>query len=92
MSDSTYPRGRLPRRLAQVIPRSSQRCLLRVNGLSLRKIAEELKRGLVPTKNNWVWQANTVKKILDRVAYGRSVAARTSHGLSSLHFIFLSGL
>ena len=44
---------------------------LRASGLSLRKIAEELNRRLVPTKNNGIWQANTVKKILDRVACGR---------------------
>ena len=41
---------------------------LRVNGLSLRRIAEELNRRLIPTKNNGVWQGNTVKKILDRVS------------------------
>ena len=44
---------------------------LRASGLSLRKIAEELNRRLVPTKNNGIWQANTVKKILDRVTCGR---------------------
>jgi hypothetical protein len=38
----------------------------RVNGLSLRKIADELNQKLVPTKNCGVWQANTVKKILGR--------------------------
>ena len=44
---------------------------LRGNGLSLRKIAEELNRRLIATKNNGIWQANTVKKILDRVAEKR---------------------
>ena len=39
----------------------------RVGGFSLRHIAKELNRLLVPTKNNGVWQANTVKQILDRV-------------------------
>jgi IS30 family transposase len=38
----------------------------RVNGLSLRQIADELNQRLVPTKNCGVWQANTVKKILER--------------------------
>ena len=38
----------------------------RMNGLSLRKIAEKLNQKLVPTKNYGVWQANTVKKILER--------------------------
>ena len=45
---------------------------LRSNGLSLRKIAEELNRRLIPTKNHGLWQANTVRKILER-------AERTSH-------------
>ena len=40
---------------------------LRRNGLSLREIAEELNRRLIPTKNHGVWQANTVRKILERV-------------------------
>ena len=40
---------------------------LRRNGCSLREIAAELNRRLVPTKNHGVWQPNTVKKILDRV-------------------------
>jgi predicted DNA-binding protein YlxM (UPF0122 family) len=38
----------------------------RVNGLSLRKIADKLNQKLIPTKNCGVWQANTVKKILER--------------------------
>jgi hypothetical protein len=40
---------------------------LRRKGLSLRAVAEELNERLVPTKNHGLWQANTVKKILDRV-------------------------
>jgi hypothetical protein len=36
-------------------------------GKSLRTIAEELNRKLVPTKNNSIWQVNTVRKILRRV-------------------------
>ena len=39
---------------------------LRASGLSLWKIAGELNRRLVPTKNNGIWQANTVRKILTR--------------------------
>ena len=35
-------------------------------GKSFRGIARELNRKLVPTKNNGIWQANTVKKILER--------------------------
>jgi hypothetical protein len=40
---------------------------LRRNGLSLREIAEDLNRRLIPTKNHGLWQANTVRKILSRV-------------------------
>lgn len=40
---------------------------LRANGMSLRAIAEELNHRLIPTKNHGLWQAATVKKILDRV-------------------------
>lgn len=49
----------------------------RRNGLSLRKIADELNQRRVPTKNHGVWQANTVKKILDRVEQTTS-SRRTS--------------
>ena len=38
----------------------------RASGLSLWKIAGELNRRLVPTKNNGIWQVNTVRKILTR--------------------------
>ncbi len=38
----------------------------RVGGLSLRQIAGELNQRLTPTKNNGVWQANTVREILAR--------------------------
>lgn len=38
----------------------------RVGGLSLRKIAGNLNQRLVPTKNNGIWQANTVRGILAR--------------------------
>jgi len=41
---------------------------LRANGRTLRAIAEELNRRLIPTKNHGLWQAATVKKILDRTA------------------------
>jgi len=37
---------------------------LRSSGLSLRGIARELNRRLVPTKNNGIWQAATVSNIL----------------------------
>ena len=35
-------------------------------GKSFRGIARELNRKLIPTKNNGIWQGNTVKKILER--------------------------
>jgi len=38
----------------------------RAGGLSLREIAGSLNQRLVPTKNNGVWQANTVRGILAR--------------------------
>jgi len=38
----------------------------RSSGLSLWKIAGELNKRLIPTKNNGIWQANTVRKILSR--------------------------
>jgi hypothetical protein len=38
----------------------------RAGGLSLREIAGSLNQRLVPTKNNGIWQANTVKEILAR--------------------------
>ena len=41
---------------------------LQGGGDSLRGIARELNRRLVPTKNAGVWQANTVRTILNRVA------------------------
>lgn len=39
---------------------------LRSSKRSLREIAQELNRQFIPTKNKNRWQANTVKKILDR--------------------------
>ena len=41
---------------------------LRESGESLRTIARELNRRLVPTKNAGLWQANTVRKILQRLS------------------------
>jgi hypothetical protein len=41
---------------------------LQGGGESLNAIARELNRRLVPTKNAGIWQANTVGKILHRVA------------------------
>ena len=38
----------------------------RAGGLSLREIAGTLNLKLIPTKQNGVWQANTVRKILAR--------------------------
>jgi hypothetical protein len=35
--------------------------------LSIREIARELNKRLVPTKNNGIWQAATVSKILEKV-------------------------
>ncbi len=39
---------------------------MRATGLSLREIANELNKKLIPTKNNGIWQANTIRKILQR--------------------------
>jgi hypothetical protein len=41
---------------------------LQGGGVSLRGIAGELNRRLVPTKNAGMWQANTVRTILRRLA------------------------
>jgi hypothetical protein len=38
----------------------------RAGGLSLREIAGSLNQRLVPTKNNGIWQTNTVRGILAR--------------------------
>ena len=38
----------------------------RAGGLSLREIAGNLNEKLIPTKNNGIWQANTVREILAR--------------------------
>ena len=40
---------------------------LRSSGLTLRGIARELNKRLVPTKNNGIWQAATVSNILSRI-------------------------
>ena len=40
---------------------------LRASGLSLREIARELNKKLIPTKKNGIWQAATVSQILSRV-------------------------
>jgi predicted transcriptional regulator len=39
---------------------------MKITGLSLRACAREMNKRLIPAKNNGIWQANTVKKILDR--------------------------
>jgi hypothetical protein len=38
----------------------------RAGGMSLREIAGNLNLKLIPTKQNGVWQANTVRGILTR--------------------------
>ena len=38
----------------------------RAGGLSLRKITGNLNLKVIPTKQNGVWQANTVREILAR--------------------------
>jgi len=40
---------------------------LKSSGFSLRGIARELNKRLISTKNNGIWHANTVRKILGRV-------------------------
>ncbi|MHA1305292.1 MAG: recombinase family protein [Candidatus Heimdallarchaeaceae archaeon] len=46
---------------------------LKSNGLSLRGIARELNQKLIPTKNNGIWHANTLSKILERVSIQKIV-------------------
>jgi DNA invertase Pin-like site-specific DNA recombinase len=46
---------------------------LRSNGLSLRGIARELNKRLVPTKKNRIWQATKVSTILSRVGNQKMV-------------------
>ena len=41
----------------------------RAGGLSLRAIAASLNLQLIPTKQNGVWQANTVREILAHAKY-----------------------
>ena len=41
---------------------------LKSSGFSLRGIARELNKRLIPTKNNGIWHANTVRKILARIS------------------------
>ncbi len=41
----------------------------RAGGLFLREIAGNLNQGLIPTKQNGVWQANTIRGILARAGY-----------------------
>ena len=38
----------------------------KAGGLSLREIAGNLNLKLIPTKQNGIWQANTVREILAR--------------------------
>lgn len=46
---------------------------LKANGLSLRGIARELNKNLIPTKNNGIWQANTIRNILNRNNHKKSI-------------------
>ena len=39
---------------------------MHITGFSLREIANELNKRRIPTKNNGIWQANTIRKILLR--------------------------
>ena len=41
---------------------------LKSSGFSIRGIAGELNKRLIPTKNNGIWHANTVRKILARIS------------------------
>ena len=41
---------------------------LKSSGFSLRGIARKLNKRLIPTKNNGIWHANTVRKILSRIS------------------------
>jgi hypothetical protein len=38
----------------------------RAGGLSLREIPDNLNTKLIPTKQNGIWQANTMREILAR--------------------------
>jgi IS30 family transposase len=46
---------------------------LRSSGLSLREIARELNKRLIPTKKNGIWQGATVSTILSRVGTQKMV-------------------
>ena len=46
---------------------------LNSNGLSLRGIGKELNKRLIPTKNNGIWQANTIRIILNRNNHKKTI-------------------
>ncbi len=46
---------------------------LKSNGFSLRETARELNKRLIPTKNNGIWQANTIRNILNRNTHKKSI-------------------
>jgi len=48
----------------QMAIRMMRQC--RAGGLTLREIADRLNLKLIPTKQNGIWQANTVREILAR--------------------------
>lgn len=56
----------------QLVKNSAEQATIRMmrqywaSGLSLREIAGNLNQGLIPTKQNSIWQANTVREILAR--------------------------
>jgi hypothetical protein len=52
----------VPNKAEQGVPRLIRQ--YRVGGLSLRQIADQLNGHLLATKNNGIWQANTVRMVL----------------------------
>ncbi|RKX81679.1 MAG: hypothetical protein DRP58_11550 [Spirochaetes bacterium] len=46
---------------------------LKSSGFSIRGIAGELNKRLIPTKNNGIWHANMVRKILARVSTNKMI-------------------
>jgi hypothetical protein len=60
-----YPNHQLVKNSAEQVTIRMMR-QYRAGGLSLREIAGNLNLKLIPTKQNGIWQANTVRKILAR--------------------------
>ena len=67
---ATWTRKRLPSH--QLVKNGAEQAAIRMmrqyraGGLSLREIAGNLNLKLIPTKQNGIWQANTVRGILAR--------------------------